>query len=172
MTWEYDATHSEVGFAVKHMMFTTVRGTFSNVQATIEIDPARLDDARVRGEIDVASLSTNNADRDAHLRSADFFDVESHPKMVFESTKIERQGSQLTIVGDLTIRGTTKPITLRGSFEGPAKDPWGNSRLGFSLKGELEREQFGLTWNQALESGGVLVGKKVTLNLEVQVVQK
>lgn len=172
MTWEYDPAHSEVGFSVKHMMISTVRGRFSDVQASVDLDPAQLGNARVRGEIGVASVNTNDAQRDAHLKSADFFDAEKYPKIVFESTSIERTGERVKVTGNLTIRDKTNPVTLEGSFDGPSKDPWGNQRVGFSLRGEIEREAFGLGWNQALEAGGVLVGKRVKLQLEVQAVQK
>ena len=172
MPWEYDPTHSEVAFSVKHMMISKVRGRFSDVQAQVDLDPTQLENARVRGEIGVASINTNDAQRDAHLKSADFFDAEKYPKILFESTSIERNGEKVKVIGNLTIRDKTQPVTLKGTVDGPSKDPWGNQRLGFSLEGEIEREAFGLGWNQLLETGGVLVGKTVTLQLEAQAVQK
>lgn len=172
MSWELDGAHSEVGFAVKHMMISTVRGQFTSFTGTFSLDPSDLEHASARGEIDAASITTGNEQRDAHLRSADFFDVENHPKITFETKRVERDGAKLRVTGDLTIRGVTNEVTLSGSVEGPAKDPWGSQRVGFELSGELDREAFGLKWNQALEAGGWLVAKKVKIEVALQAVQK
>lgn len=172
MVWELDKSHSEVAFSVKHMMIATVKGKFKTFDATVELDPQAIEKSRVEASIDVASIDTHEEKRDAHLRSADFFDAENHPKLTFKSTKVSRRGEDLEVAGDLTIRGTTKPVTLKGTLEGPAKDPWGAQRFGFSLDGAVEREDFGLQWNVALEAGGVLVGKTVKIHLEGQLVAK
>jgi len=165
-TWHLDQDHLHVGFAVKHMMVTTVRGRFTDVHAEIEIDeetPAR-SLAEVR--IGTASVDTAHPDRDAHLRSADFFDAETYPLLSFRSTNVERAGDKFTLLGDLTVRDVTRPVRLEGEIEGPVTDSLGNRRAGFTLTGELDREEFGLTWNMAVETGGVVVGRKVKLSIE------
>jgi polyisoprenoid-binding protein YceI len=171
MVWKIDAAHSQLGFAVRHMMISTVRGKFAKFDADVQIDPASLSQARVTARIDAASIDTGDEKRDGHLRSADFLDVEKHPTIEFESTQVSQQDETLTVRGLLKIRGEAHPITLQGEVVGPGKDPWGNTKLGFSLSGDIDREQWGLTWNQALEAGGVLVAKKVKLELELQLVQ-
>jgi polyisoprenoid-binding protein YceI len=171
MAWKIDTAHSQIGFAVRHMMISTVRGKFAKFDADIQIDLGNLSQARVTARIDAASVSTGDEKRDGHLRSADFFDVEKYPTIEFASTHVSQQDASLTVQGSLKIKGNDHPITLKGEMVGPGKDPWGNSKLGFSLSGEVDREQWGLTWNQALEAGGVLVAKKVKLELEIQLVQ-
>jgi polyisoprenoid-binding protein YceI len=171
MAWNIDTAHSEVGFAVKHMMISTVRGKFARFEADVKLDPANLEAGTVIARIDAASIDTNEAKRDGHLRSADFFDAEKYPTLTFTSSKVTRSGDEIEVSGSLKIKDQEHPITLKGEFTGPSKDPWGNSRVGFSLSGEIEREKWGLGWNQALEAGGVLVGKKVKLSLETQLVQ-
>lgn len=171
MAWKIDASHTELGFAVRHMMLSTVRGKFGKFEGEAQVDPADLEAAKVNARIDVASIDTGEEKRDAHLRSADFFDVEKYPTLEFTSTKVTRKGDSVTLEGNLKIKDIERPVTLKGEIVGPNKDPWGGTRLGFSLTGELERESWGLTWNQALEAGGVLVGKKVKLELEIQLVQ-
>jgi polyisoprenoid-binding protein YceI len=171
MVWNIDTAHSQVGFAVRHMMISTVRGKFAKFAADIQIDPASLGQAQVTARIDAASVDTGDEKRDGHLRSADFFDVEKHPTIEFKSTQVAQQGTNLTVHGLLKIRGQEHPITLQGEMVGPGKDPWGNTKLGFSLSGDVDREQWGLVWNQALETGGVLVAKKVKLELEIQLMQ-
>ena len=171
MTWKIDSAHSEVGFAVRHMMISTVRGKFTKVDADVSLDPAQLEQAKVTARIDAASIDTAEEKRDGHLRSPDFFDVAQYPTLTFTSTKVSRNGDELTVTGNLKIKDQEHSVTLKGEVTGPSKDPWGNTRVGFSLSGEIDREQFGLTWNQALEAGGVLVAKKVKLSLEVQLVQ-
>jgi polyisoprenoid-binding protein YceI len=171
MTWNIDSAHSEVGFAVRHMMISTVRGKFGKVEAEVSLDPAQLEQAKVTARIDAASIDTAEEKRDGHLRSPDFFDVAKYPTLTFSSTKVTRRGDDVEVTGNLKIKDQEHAVTLKGEVTGPSKDPWGNMRVGFSLSGEIDREQFGLTWNQALEAGGVLVAKKVKLALEVQLVQ-
>jgi len=171
MAWNIDHSHSEVDFAVRHMMISTVRGKFARFDAEISLDPAKLEEAKVTASIDAASIDTAEEKRDGHLRSADFFDVAKYPTLTFTSTKVTRKGEDLEVVGNLKIKDQEHPLTLKGEVTGPGKDPWGNSRVGFSLSGEIDREQWGLTWNQALEAGGVLVAKKVKISLETQLVQ-
>jgi polyisoprenoid-binding protein YceI len=171
MAWNIDKAHSDVGFAVKHMMISTVRGKFSSFDADVTLDPTSLEAASVTARIDAASIDTNEPKRDGHLRSADFFDAEKYPTLTFTSTKVKRSGDELEVTGNLKIKDQEHPVTLKGEVSGPSKDPWGNTRVGFSLSGEIEREKWGLGWNQALEAGGVLVGKKVKISLEAQLVQ-
>lgn len=172
MTWQLDKAHSEIGFSVRHMMISTVRGHFSGVEAEVVFNPDDLSASKVEAKIDAETIDTGEAQRDGHLRSADFFDVENHPHLVFKSTNVSVRGTDIEVTGDLTIRETTKAITLKGEYQGPGKDPWGMTRMGFSLTGEIDREDFGLTWNQALETGGVLVAKKVKIQIEAQLVDK
>jgi polyisoprenoid-binding protein YceI len=137
----------------------------------VELDPARLDAAKVTARIEAASIDTNEEKRDGHLRSADFFDAEKYPNLVFTTTKITRSGEEVEVTGTLKIKDQQHPITLKGEVTGPGKDPWGQTKLGVSLTGDIDREQWGLTWNQALEAGGVLVAKKVKISIEAQLVQ-
>jgi polyisoprenoid-binding protein YceI len=172
MSWTLDAQHLDLGFSAKHMMVATVKGRFSEVRAEIEIDEERPEISRVRAEIATASLATGSADRDAHLKSPDFLDVEQYPSIVFESTSVRRRGDdRFELRGDLTIRDVTRSVAFEGEFTGPLASPWGDRRVGFSLQGEIDREEFGLVWNVALETGGVLVGRKVKLHLDAEVVQ-
>ncbi len=171
MSWNLDKAHSEVGFSVKHMMISTVRGKFASFDATVQLDPANLSAAKISASIDANSIDTNEAKRDGHLRSADFFDVEKYPSLTFTSTKVSGSGEDVEVTGNLKIKDQEHPITLKGELTAAAKDPWGNTRVGFSLSGEIERERWGLGWNQALEAGGVLVGKKVKITIEGQLVQ-
>lgn len=171
MAWNIDIAHSQTGFAVRHMMISTVRGKFAKFDADVQFELANPSQARVTARIDAASVDTGDEKRDGHLRSADFFDVEKYPTIEFKSTQVSQQDESLTVQGLLKIKDQEHPITLRGEMIGPGKDPWGNSKLGFSLSGDVDREQWGLTWNQALEAGGVLVAKKVKLDLEIQLVQ-
>ena len=174
-TWQIDPTHSSVELAVKHLMFTTVRGRFKDVKGTIEIDAQNPGNSIVNVEIAAASLDTGVADRDAHLRSADFFDVENHPTLTFRSKRVEgafaKEGDRFSIVGDLTIRGVTKEVTLEGTYEGTGKDPWGGTRAGARATAKIDRRDWGLVWNQALETGGILVSNDVRIEIEVQAVK-
>jgi polyisoprenoid-binding protein YceI len=167
-----DTSHSEVGFSVRHMVIAKVRGYFTKWSATIEAPNDDLEKAKLTVSIDAASIDTREAKRDAHLRSADFFDADQHPKLEFVSTKIERSGDRYSVTGDLTIRGVTKPVVLAVESLGSGKDPWGNTRLGFSARATIARKEWGLNWNQALELGGVLVGEDVTLEIEAQVIKQ
>ena len=162
-TWALDPTHSEVGFVARHLMVTKVRGSFSEVEGTVTVKDDVLDSV-ADVTIKTASVSSGTADRDGHLRSADFFDVETFPEMRFVSTSFT--GDKLT--GDLTIKGITKPVTLDVDFNGVATDPWGNTKAAFEAEGEIDRTQWGLNWNAALETGGVLVSEKIKLKLDVQ----
>ncbi|MBU8878394.1 YceI family protein [Bacillus sp. FJAT-29790] len=167
--WALDTAHSSVDFSIKHMMIANVKGTFNSFDAIIEADPEDLSSANVQFTIDLASIDTRNADRDNHLRSGDFFDVENNPSMTFQSTKIVNNGDgEYDITGDLTIGGVTKAETFAVTYEGSGKDPWGNEKIGFSAKGAVKRSDYGLTWNAALETGGVLVGDKVKIDLDIQ----
>ncbi|MFT4414025.1 YceI family protein [Fredinandcohnia humi] len=167
--WAVDASHSSVDFSVKHMMIAKVKGSFQNFEASIEADPTDLTTADIEFKVDLASVDTKNTDRDNHLRSADFFDVENHPAMTFKSTSIVKtDDGEYDVTGDLTIRGTTKPETFKVVFEGQGKDPWGNEKVGFSAEGSINRSDYGLVWNAALETGGVLVGDQVKISLEIE----
>jgi len=171
MIWQIDNSHTHVGFSVKHMMVATVRGEFKQYTGTLELDPSDLALSKVSGEIEVASLDTREANRDQHLRSSDFFDAEQFPKITFASRRIERLDEEnYRVIGDMTIRGVTRQVTLEAEYSGIHKDPWGGTRTGFVVRGAIDRKDFGLTWNAALETGGVLVGEKVKLELDVEVV--
>lgn len=167
--WQIDPAHTGVEFAVKHMMISTVRGRFGEVSGQIVLDESDLGNSSVEVEIDASSIDTRQKDRDDHLRSADFFDVENHPKLVFKSRRVESAGDgTFRVIGDLTIRGVTREVVLEGTDEGRGRDPWGNEKAGFSAQTKIDRRDFGLTWNSALETGGVLVGTEVKIFLEVQ----
>ena len=169
-TWKVDPAHSSVEFRIKHMMISTVRGRFGEFEGTIEAAPD-YHDSRVWGTIATASIDTNSADRDAHLRSADFFDVENHPEMSFRSTKIEHvQQGDYRLTGDLTIHGETMPVTFDATVHGVERDPSGKDRVGVELRGKISRGEFGLRWNQALEAGGVLVGDEVRVSGDIAAV--
>lgn len=170
--WEIDPTHSAAGFSVRHLMVAKVRGRFGAFTGSIKIAD-RLEDSRVDVTIDAASIDTREETRDAHLRSPDFLDVENHPTLQFRSTGFRRTGeTTFELPGELTIRGVTRPVVLHVEYEGLSPDLWGGTRIGFTATTEIDREAFGLTWNQALETGGVLVGKNVKIELEVQAVYK
>ncbi|WP_460774953.1 YceI family protein [Microbacterium sp. GXF7504] len=166
-TWVLDPSHSEVRFTVRHMMISKVRGVFAVKTATI-VAPENPLEASVTASAEAASLNTQDEGRDGHLRSADFFDVETHPTIDFVSTGVRVEGGDFLVDGDLTIRGTTKPVTFEVEFGGFGTDPWGNYKAGATAKTVIDREDFGLTWNAALETGGVLVGKDVTIELDLQ----
>ena len=171
--WEVDPTHSEIGFKVKHMMFTNVSGKFSTFTAEAETEGDNFENAKFSFSGDVDSVSTGNADRAGHLRSADFFDAENHPKLTFESTSFEKKNEgEYILKGNLSLRGESKPVTLEADFGGIAKDPWGNVKAGLTLTGKINRKDWGLTWNSALETGGVLVSDEVKLTIELQFVKQ
>jgi polyisoprenoid-binding protein YceI len=171
--WAFDPTHSEITFKVKHLMITNVKGEFKKFEASLTSDDDKLTNAVAKASIDLSSISTNNEDRDGHLKSADFFDVENNKTIEFESTSFERfddENGQLK--GKLTIKGITKEVSFDLEFGGISKDPWGNEKAGFSLNGKINRTDFGLTWNAALETGGVLVSEDVKIAAEVQFVKQ
>ena len=174
-TWSIDPAHSLAEFSAKHMMITTVKGRFGAVNGTIAIDGRDPDRSSVEVEIDAASIDTNNEQRDQHLRSEDFLDVAKYPTVTFRSKRVEgayaEAGDQFTVAGDLTIRGTTREVTLDATFEGTGTDPWGGERASFSAETKIDRRDFGLVWNQTLEAGGVLVSNQIRLSLEVQAVK-
>lgn len=169
MYWNIDPTHAAVEFSVKHMAISSVKGAFRSFTASGETDAAGLPTALTM-EIDASSISTNNPQRDEHLRSPDFFDVASFPTLTFRSTNVSGNADHVTVVGDLTIRGITKPVTLTGEISGTITDPWGNQRTSIAVRGKISRKEWGLTWNQALEFGGVLVSDEVRLEVEAQAV--
>lgn len=167
--WALDPAHSSVDFSIRHMMVSKVKGTFHTIEANIDADPEDLTTASVEFSVDVTSVDTRSEDRDNHLRSVDFFDAENHPKMTFKSTKITKTSpGEYEVTGDLTIRGTTRPETFVVSYEGSGKDPWGNEKVGFEAHGSISRSEYGLTWNAALETGGVLVADQVQITLDIQ----
>ena len=168
-TWQIDRAHSDIFFTVRHMVITKVRGRFLKWDGTLVLDEQDLSKSRVEVSIDAASISTSDEKRDGHLRSADFLDAEKFPKLTFKSTRVEKvSGDRLKVTGDLTIRDVTKSVTLDVEQLGKAKDPWGNNKIAFNGKVAIQREEFGAKWNQALEAGGVLVGKQVDIDLELQ----
>lgn len=169
-TWSIDPVHSQVDFGVRHMMISTVRGTFGELEGTIHLDEDDLTNSSVEVSIDAASIDTRNEDRDNHLRSGDFLNVEEHPTLRFKSRSVEPAGDGFVVQGDLTIRGVTREVTLEAEELGRGTDPWGNPRVGFRADTRINRKDFGLTWNQALETGGVLVGDEVKISLEVQAI--
>ncbi|HZG57016.1 YceI family protein [Paenibacillus sp.] len=168
-TWALDPTHSSVSFTIKHMMFSKVRGSFKNFDASIQADPSDLTTAQISFSVDLASVDTNNADRDNHLRTADFFDVENHPKLTFVAKTIAKSGDgEYDVTGDLTLHGVTRSETFKVEFGGEGKDPWGNVKAAFQAAGTIKRSDYGLTWNAALEAGGFLVGDDVKVEIEIQ----
>ena len=173
MSWTIDAAHSRVGFNVTPMMISRVRGEFESFSGTVEFDEANPAATTVTVDVDVNSINTRVADRDNHLRSADFFNVSEQPVMSFRSTKVELTGGNTAkMTGDLSIRGVTKPVVLDVEYSGLAKSPWGTTSAGFSATGVIRRTEWGLTWNAPLETGGLLVGEDVTITLEVELVRQ
>jgi len=172
-TWNIDPVHTTAEFKIRHMMITNVKGHFKPVNGVITIDEGDISKSHVEASIDAASINTREADRDAHLRSAEFLDVEKFPTLTFSSTRVTRTGQEdLEVEGDLTIHGVTRPVTfLVEGPTAPGKDPWGSVRIGLSATTKINRKDFGLTWNAALETGGILVGDEVTISLDVQAVK-
>lgn len=169
--WVLDPAHSEITFKVKHLMISNVKGEFKTFEAAIDGEDFRT--SNFTATIDTSSIYTNNDDRDAHLKSADFFEIEQYPEITFVSTSLKKvDDDEYKLVGDLTIKGTTKEITLDTEFGGFMKDPYGNEKAGFSINGKLSRKDFGLNWNAALEAGGVMVGNEVKITAEVQFVKQ
>lgn len=172
-TYNFDPTHSDVQFSVRHMVIAKVRGRFGAWSGKLELDSDNLESGKVEVKIDAASIDTGVSDRDHHLKSADFFDVEKFPELHFASTRVESAGKEsYRVYGKLTIRDVTREVVLDVEHLGKAKDPWGNQRLAFSASTSIDRGDFGLKWNQALEAGGVLVSERVDIQLEAQAVQQ
>lgn len=170
--WNLDADHSHVGFSVRHMMITTVKGHFSGVTGTVELDDGDLTRSKVSIRIEAATVDTRIGARDEHLRSADFFDADNHPYLTFESRKVEAQSDgRLRITGDLSIRGVTREVVLDAEQEGRGVDLWGGERAGFTASTRIDRTDYGLTWNQGLEAGGVLVSNEVRIAIDVQLIR-
>lgn len=171
-TWTLDPSHSEVGFRVRHMMVSSTRGKFDKVKGTLELDEQDVTKSKVSVTIEAGSINTSEPKRDEHLRSPDFFDVEKFPTLTFTSTKVESKGGQLLVTGDLSLHGVTKSVTLvADALPKAVMDPWGLKRTGTRATTKLNRKDFGLTWNKALEAGGLVVGEEVELSLEVEFTQ-
>jgi polyisoprenoid-binding protein YceI len=172
-TWNIDPAHSAAEFKVKHMMISNVKGQFTGVSGKLSLNEAEITKSTVEASIDAASLTTGDAQRDAHVKSAEFLDVEKFPALTFKSTRVTRTGEgELAVAGDLTIHGVTRNVEF--AVEGPtapAKDPWGNTRVGLSATTKISRKDFGLTWNAALETGGILIGDDINITLDVQFVK-
>ena len=172
-TWNVDPSHSAIAFSVRHMVVSKTRGRFNKWSGQLRFDAGNPSASSVEVDIDPASLDTGDAQRDAHLRSPDFFDVEKFPTASFRSSKVEVAGEDRYLVtGNLTVHGITQPVVLDVTYEGSGKDPWGGERAGFSATTTIDRKHFGLEWNKALETGGLLVGEKVELNLEIEAVKQ
>ena len=171
--WALDPTHSEIGFKVKHLMFTNVSGHFKTFTASAETEGDDFNNAKINFSADIDSVSTNNEQRDAHLKGTDFFDAATFPTMSFTATKFTPNGDgEYELTGDLTMHGVTHPVKLTAEFGGIVKDPWGNIKAGFSLNGKIHRKDFGLNWNAALETGGVMVSEDVKIHAEIQLVKQ
>jgi len=170
--WALDPTHSELQFKVKHLMITTVTGNIKSFQAELESEGDDFTNASISFSGDISSIDTGNGDRDGHLKSGDFFDAEKFPAITFKSTSVEKDGNDYTVNGDLTIKDVTKAVKLVAEFGGIATDPWGNTKAGFTLSGKINRTEFGLTWNAALETGGVMVSEEVKILGELQFVKQ
>jgi polyisoprenoid-binding protein YceI len=172
-SFQVDAAHSAISFSVRHMVISKVKGKFAKWTAKLDLDAADLAAASVEVEIDAASIDTGVPDRDAHLRSADFFDTAKYPTLTYKSRGVKVLGPEsLRVIGDLTLHGVTKEVDLEVELGGQGKDPWGNVRTGFTARASLNRKEFGLAWNQALETGGVLVSDKVEIEIELQAIQQ
>ena len=173
MAWEIDATHSQATFSVKHMMISTVRGQFDVLSGKLNIDEQHPENSWVEAEVATASINTRDPKRDGHLKSPDFFDATQYPKITFKSTKVEPTGNnEYRVIGDLTMHGVTRQETFHAEYAGQMKDLYGMQRAAFSVKGSINRKDFGLNWNVALESGGVLVGEKVNVEIDLAAVEK
>jgi polyisoprenoid-binding protein YceI len=170
-TWKVDPGHAEVGFVGRHLKFTKVRGRFVGINATVEVG-RHVQDTRVRATIQMASVDSGDTTRDDHLRSGDLFDSDNHPTATFRSTGLQWEGRSGTLTGELTIKGITRPVTLDVEFLGTVTDPWDNQRAVFDAQGRINREDWGITWNMALEAGGLLVSKEIDLVLHVELVRE
>ena len=170
-TWNLDPTHSEVQFKVKHLVISTVTGRFNDFSATLEANAADFTDAQIQFSAKIDSIDTNNAQRDGHLKSGDFFDAEKYPTLSFKSSKFEKSGDDYKLSGDLTIRDTTLPVVLDVEYGGTAVDPYGQTKAGFEITGKVNRKDFGLTWSALTEAGGLVVGDDIRLLLSIQMVK-
>jgi polyisoprenoid-binding protein YceI len=171
--YKIDPAHSEISFKIKHLMITNVTGSFTKFEGTMESSKDDFTDAQIHFEADTESITTHNEQRDAHLRSAEFFDAEKNPKLTFDSTSVKKDDEDnYKLLGNLTMHGITKPVTLNVELMGVNKDPWGQTKVGFEVTGKLSRKEFDLTWNAALEGGGVLVGDEVKLHMSVQLIKQ
>lgn len=168
--WNLDASHSSVGFKVKHMAISKVKGSFGEFSGTVTGEPGKPETFAAEITIQLASVDTGNEKRDDHLRNPDFFDVEKHPTMMFRSTGVTMDGDEGILMGELTLHGVTKLVELELEYRGQIDDPWGNTRAGFSAEGRIDRREFGLTWSKALETGGLVVGNDVDIELEIELV--
>lgn len=172
-TYKLDPIHSDIMFKIKHLMISTITGTFKKFDATLEVDENDLTKGKITFEADIDSVDTKNEQRDGHLKGDDFFNAEKYPKMTFTSTGIEKiSGDEYTLTGDLTIRDATKPISLKVEFNGDAKDPWGMERKGFEINGRINRKEFGLSWSAVTEAGGLVVSDEVKLVMNVEMVKQ
>jgi polyisoprenoid-binding protein YceI len=172
-TWTLDASHSNASFSVRHLMVSNVRGEFTKLSGTVKLDPARPENAKIDVAIDVASINTREEKRDAHLRSADFFDVEKYPTITFVSRSVRRTDDGLAVIGDLTIHGATREVVLAvDEVSPPSKSPWGATVIGASASTKIKRSDFGMTWNSTLETGGLLVGDEIKIHLEVELIKQ
>jgi len=173
MAWEIDPSHSEATFSVKHMMFSTVRGHFNVLSGHLHIDEEHPENSWVDAQVDASSVDTRDEKRDGHLRSPDFFDAEHYPTLTFKSTKVEKLGGdEYRVLGDLTMHGVTKPVVFNAKYNGLGKNPWGLQVAGLSAKTKVNRKDWGLNWNAALESGGVLVSEDVNIEIDLEALQK
>lgn len=170
-TWNLDVAHTRLGFSAKHAMVTTVRGAFLDFEGSLRLDGDQPANSSAEVTIQAASFNSGNEQRDNHVRGADFLDVENHPTLTFRSTQVRTTGDEFVLVGDLTIRGTTRPVEIAVELEGAEKDPFGNQRIGFSAETTISRKEFGLTWNVPLDGGGILVSDKVKITLDVSAVR-
>jgi polyisoprenoid-binding protein YceI len=172
-TWAIDSSHSGIHFSVRHLVIAKVRGQFTRWSGSVLLQDGDLGRGTARAVIDATSIETGVADRDTHLKSADFFDVANHPEITFESKSVGMRGAErLSVTGDLTIRGVTREVVLDVEYSGQTKDPWGNVRAAFTAKTSVDRKDFGLTWNQVLEAGGVMVGDRIDIEIEVEAVKQ
>lgn len=173
MSWQLDKSHSSINFSVRHMMISTARGRFEDFEGTFEVNEADPAQSKIDIQIQTASINTKDAQRDGHLKSPDFFDVEKYPTITFNSKRVEKAGGQnYRLVGDLTIKDVTKEVVLDVEYAGQVKSPWGTTNAGFTAQTKVNRKDWGLTWNVALETGGMLVGEDVTINIELELVKQ
>jgi polyisoprenoid-binding protein YceI len=171
--WVIDPTHSEIGFKIKHLMITNVSGKFESFEAEVQTEGEDFSTAQIEARIQAGSINTNNLQRDEHLRNSDFFEVEKNPEILFTSTKVEKlDNDNFVLYGNLTLKGITKPVKLDVEHSGTTKDPWGNQKAGFVITGKINRTEFGLNFNAALETGGLVLGEEVKINSEVQLVKQ